>query len=807
MKISLDWLGDFIDLREKDPQEVARRVTAGVSEIDAVEVQGGLLKDCVVGQILSVRRHPNADRLSVCAVKTDRNAQQIVCGGTNLREGMRVAVAKVGAVVRHGDDTVTINKAVIRGEESDGMICASEELDLTERFPPRADQGARAIMDLGDGEDGVGTPLAEFLDLQDVVLHVDNHAITHRPDLFSHAGFAREFVALGLGTWKKKKAAKALKFGKDKLPFRCIVDCRDLVPRYVACCIEIDGPGETPAWMKRRLEATGWRTVSLPVDITNYVATETGMPLHSFDADDIRGDVHMRTAKAGETITTLDGVERKLPEGAIILSDDAGVFDLLGIMGGLRSSTKDTTRRIYLHAAIADPVAIRKTVIATGHRTDAATVYEKGIPREAALRGLTRAVELFCQLVPGARIVSVLEEWGDEGKAKPITLPIDRVNSVLGVEIPLKKIKDILASLEFETAAGKSGTLIVTPPLHRLGDIRGAHDLIEEIGRVAGYDGIEAVMPMTNVRLPARDQRMHRLRDALSAEGFTEILPVSLVGASLLKKAGMDPGIALEIRNPIGEELSLMHTSTLPSLLEHAQRNLLNTGSRLKTFHWGHVFSRGAPEHGELSLLLAEISPRDDGDNLLEEPFLLLKRHLGNALEALGFTLETGHAGTAPAYAHPGRYAELHLARRGMSADAAAHPLATVGRLFEIHPDVRERFDLRHRAAAAMVDLTALLALVSPATVPSPVPQFPAVTYDVTLPLSHREQSADLLRTLRGADALLESVEIVDLYSGKPHPKGEFSLTLRFTYRSAGKTLTEEEARPVHEKILKSVQS
>ena len=486
MKISLNWLQDFVTLTVVDPEEIGKRVTAGVAEVDEVEILGGLLDHCCVGKVLSVKKHPQADRLSLCEVETDKGKKMVVCGGTNLREGMRVAFAHVGARVRHGDEIVELQQVKIRGVNSEGMICAADELDLETKYPPHASEGLKPIVDLGDSDEGVGESLKEYLGMDDVILHIDNHAITHRADLFSHIGFAREFVALGLAKWKGKKGDKSgkgdrgeLKFPKTPLPLKCIVDCKDLVPRYSACFLEIDGLGETPLWMRKRLEATGWRCVSLPVDITNYVAMEVGMPLHCFDADDIRGTVHFRKAKQGETITTLDGIERELPEGALVLSDDEGIFDLLGIMGGLRSSTKSSTKKVYLHAAIVDPVSIRKAVLATGHRTDASTVYEKGVPREAASRGLLRAIELFTELVPGCNIASKLEEWGDEGKGKPIELSLDRVASMLGVEVPEKKIVKILEDLEFvvkkrttdrgqRTVARKSSLSSVLCPLLRL---------------------------------------------------------------------------------------------------------------------------------------------------------------------------------------------------------------------------------------------------------------------------------------------------------------------------------------------------
>jgi len=295
MKISLAWLSDFITWKEKDARLIAERLTAATGEVEDIEEQGLQLAGCCVGKVLTLGKHPNADRLSLCDVATDQGKKHVVCGGTNLRVGMRVAFAHVGTRVKwHGEGMVTLEKTKIRGEESEGMICAAEELQLEQLFPEAT---GHEIMDLGDGDEGVGMSLREFLGLTDTILHVDNHAITHRPDLFSQIGFARECVALGLATWKKTKKIKEPVFPKGALPFEMVVEQKKLVPRYCGCTLKVAGLGETPAWMKRRLLATGFRPINLPIDITNYVTVELGMPLHSFDLKDFKGVVHIRSSK------------------------------------------------------------------------------------------------------------------------------------------------------------------------------------------------------------------------------------------------------------------------------------------------------------------------------------------------------------------------------------------------------------------------------------------------------------------------------------------------------------------------------
>lgn len=788
MRLSLEWLGDFVEWIETDPQIIAERLTVCSAEVEEIEEQGALLKGCCVGTITALAKHPNADKLRLADVQTNRGNKRVVCGGSNLREGMHVAFAHIGATVRwHGGDRMTLEPVKIRGEASEGMICAAEELDLAEQFPAAPEDGDRPILDLGRaGITDTGADLRTVLGLTDTILHVSNKAIPHRPDLFSHIGFARECVALKLARWKKAEHTEP-KFPKTPVPFQCLVEAPEAVSRYSACMLTIDGLGTTPAWMVRRLAAAGWRSVSLPVDITNYVASELGMPLHSFDADDIKGDVHFRLTKKGERITTLDDVERELPEGAIVLSDDDGVFDLMGVMGGLRSSTKATTRRIYMHSAIVDPVRIRRTIVATGHRTDAATVYEKGVPRIMARQGLLRAVELFTELVPGCTIASAMHEWGTDGDAPQIAFRPGEAVELLGMDVEEGRMTEILTDLGCAVKKTKA-SWTVTPPLHRLRDLKHERDLVEEIGRIIGFDAVAPRLPAAPVRLLQRDDRQNRLRDAAVAGGFTELLPLSLVGPLLLRKAGFNPDDAVALQNPLGEEYSLLTPSVLPKLLEQAQHNVRRT-PLLKTFSVSHVFSRPRDEHRECGFLLAE----SDAKGLLQDPALRLKRDLHTIMDILGIDISVQQGAAAPAFAHPGRCADLFSQGK------------IVGCIATVHPDIAERFDLPASTAVATLDLDTLFAAATDERIAKPVPAFPAVSYDITVQRSQRDATDALLNKLRGSHELLESVEIVDLYDGKPQTPGNFALTLRFTYRAADRTLTEDEAKKAHDLVTASL--
>jgi phenylalanyl-tRNA synthetase beta chain len=788
MKISLDWLGDFVSWQNPDPNAVADRLTLSTAEIEDVAVQGELLRNCCVAKITTLGKHPNADKLSLVTVSTDRGDVKVVCGGSNLREGMLVAFAHVGATVKHGDEKMTLSTVKIRGEESNGMICAAEELGLESQFPPKPEDGGRPIIDLTPTGLKSGTDLGKALGMNDAVFDVNNTAITTRPDLWSHRGMARECIALGLGKAKPEPKRPALKFSKDALPFAFKTPAKSSIVRYLGCAIDLAGPGESPSWMKTRLEAVGIRPISLPVDITNYVMLEYGTPLHAFDRDDIQGTVSLRLTAKDETIKTLDGVDRKLPEGALVLSDDAGIFDLVSMMGGKRTSISDKTRHIFLQGPAPDAILIRKTIQATGHRTDAATIFEKSVPPVHMEAGFRRAVELFLELAPGAKISSKLEEWGDDGKAPSIKLPLDRVTSILGIELKTKDVVAILESLGCTVktpAKGAAEVLTVTPPLHRLRDLQGPHDLVEEVARIHGFENIENVRPRGQLRPIPRETIEQRVSAILASEGFKQILPLSLVGPKLLRQAGIDPETATVIGNPLTEELSLLQPSTIPQLLDHARRSHLLAEGDLRTFHCAHVFPRGEAERSECGLLHLGTH-----DGLLNDPFLALIERVAHALKVLGHASTIEKDAAPVSSAHPGRSAVLKVGT------------VAVARVFDVKPSALAAFDLPHRASCATLDLTALGALTGAVIKAVPLPAHPAVTYDLTFKRVHNDAIGPLLAKLRGASPMLESVDVKDLYDGKGVEPGSYNATLRFTYRAADRTLTEQEAKAEHEKVL-----
>lgn len=786
MKISRNWLGDFLEWIETDSQIIADRMTRGMGEVDEIVEQGALMNDCVVAKILTLGKHPNADKLSICTLETDRGEKHVVCGGTNLREGMLVAFAHVGATVKAGGkELVTLQKVKIRGEESEGMICAAEEVEIEALFPATPEDGARPIADLSTGNYTVGAPLREALGLTDVIFHIDNHAITNRPDLFSHIGVARELVAMGLATWKKKPSIPKIVLPKTAPPFTIENQAKELIPYYSGCLLTLDTVGQSPEWMQRKLIATGWRPINLIVDVTNYVLMETGMPLHAFDVDDFKGNLVIRASRKGEKMTTLDKAERTLPEGTIVISDDAGIFDLFGVMGGLRTSTKPDTRRIFLQAGIIDPASVRKTVISMGHRTDAATVYEKGVMPITAQTGLMRAIELFTELSKGSKPASKLVTWGKDTEESIVDIPEARLQSFIGAGIGAKQATEILENLGCTVKKSPKGILSVTTPAWRR-DLTHAQDIVEEVARVYGYANVVPVMPEASIQPPVRDTRTHAIRDCLSESGAIEMVHLAFTSPAQMKRWSLDPKEAVKLENPIGEELSLMRTSLLPSLIETASGELKKSGAEmLKVYEAGNVFRKN-DEHGGLAYAVLSRAKTAMNDT----PLLIAKADVLRALSKAGYDA-TVRKGTVPMpIAHEGRSAEILVGT------------TLVGHLFELHPSLQASLGLTGRVGIVTLGLHRLLELPASVAIAKPLPVFPAVTFDETVPLTEKRTYEQLSKALRAIDRLLENIEIVNLYE----KDALRTLTLRFTYRAPDRTLTEEEVKKVHEKVFIELQ-
>jgi len=788
MKISLNWLSDFINITEKDKDKIKEIITARSAEIETMENIGAHLDKIVLGKIEKIMPHPNADKLRLAIVNNGEHKLQVVCGGTNLREGMKVAFAELGAVVRwHGSEVVKMEKAKIRGEESYGMVCAAEEVGLSEMFPKKEEH---EIVDLSHIDAPIGTPLAKVLCLDDIVIDVDNHAITHRADLFSQRGFAREFVANGLAKWIVRDGyirPKPTIDNNTPLPIDIEIKDPEICSNYLAVYITGIEVKESPDWMKKRLSACGIRPISNIVDITNYVMLELGMPMHAFDLDQVKGKKWiMRKSKKGEKVITLDEKEIELFDGVTILDDGHEIFDLCGIMGGLHSGINQKTKHVLLHSPVYNPSLTRRAVRELGAISDAAIVYEKGVDNELAKDGLARAIELILQLCPNAKIASKILHYQNYKPAhRVLKLRNSQIKRLVGQTVPKKDAKKILSDLGFALKETKTG-FDVTVPSWRLNDVKMEADMIEEIARIYSYDKIPFSTPIADISpIPINNRRIQNkeLKDKLISLGFNEIYTFAFLGPELLEKCGMKrDNETIEVANPISSDMSLMRRSLLPRILENIADNL-RYQKQFRLFELSRTYhKKGSVSEEKNEIIMASVG----------ESF----RELQGIVESLGFSLKPTHAGHS-AHQHPGRTADLVMHGK------------KVGVIYELHPQIEKNFDLKTKVILSEIDIGAVYEIKSDFHVKyRELPKYPAIQLDVSILIPKKDLAENYFSAIQKTDkVLVKDIQLIDEYAGENIGKEKRSLTYSIIYRSDTETLTDAQVSEVHQKVLANLKS
>lgn len=770
-----------MDFLETDPNVIMETLTERSAEIEDIIDLGKDFDHVVVGEILEINAHPNADKVRITKIDVgDGVIRQIICGAKNIAVGQKVPVALPGAVLP-GD--FRIEKREMRGIASEGMLCSGKELGIAD--------DAQGIYIL-DEKSLLGQPLAQTLGFDSQVLDVENTAITNRPDLFSHLGFAREMVATGLATWKRKEfdftEISAL-IPVAPLPIVFNVLNPELCSARAEIVVDNLQVAPAPEWLQQRLLACGIRPINNIVDVSNYVMLELGIPLHTFDLDKIAGNtITMRESTAGEKIVTLDGITRTLPKGVIIQEDAQKVFDLAGIMGGENSEISANTKRILIHVPVYEPIRIRKAMLALAHRTDAATIYEKRVPDAMTLPGLLRTLQLLKAMCPTMRIVSGIEHILNTSETeRAIELKKTAVDRVIGTELPVATIRTILESLDFRIANETDEGLRITVPAHRLADITLPEDLIEEICRIFGLNTIAPaapVVPMQSASFPALNLLKRTIADFLTGKGFYENLTFSFLGPDLLTKCGIvtdDSYIIVD--NPMSVDMSVMRQSLIPRLLEKAEGNSRNRKT-FRLFEIGKTFVRvsaqAIQEEEKLTGLLV-------GDELLTA-----KGYLEGLYHRLDIPYRLVNITNPPPFAARG-------------TDILVGNLMA-GKLFEIKSSIADAFELP-KTTAIVIKLDILLAAFRPGKRKiKPAPKFPASDLDLSVLADMSVYAGDVLKVVNKIDPLLESAEILEIFSGKDLPEGKKSITIHLRFRAPDRTLQSAEIDVVKEKILSALQ-
>ncbi len=832
MKLSKKWLQEFVFLPDslKD-EDLAKELSLRTVEVEGIEKQSVPFDHMVVGVIDAVEKHPNADKLKVCQVNVGNEVLQIVCGGSNVEEKMKVIVGKIGAKVRwHGEgDVIELQKVAIRGVDSFGMICASDEVGLAHMFPKKDE---KEIVDISSSKVKAGTSLSEFLHLSDTIFEVDNKSLSNRPDLWGHYGMAREISALYRKKLHEYKISEIKPGSEMKLDVR--VEDKQLCPRYMAVAISGITIGPSSEKIQKRLQAVGIRPINNIVDITNYVMLELGQPTHAFDASKLamsngqlaidnkqitnnnkQVNIVVRRAQNGEKFFTLDGKEQTLNSNMLMITNGKENLAIAGIMGGQGSGISDTTTTIIFESANFQGTNIRTTSTTLGLRTDSSVRFEKGLDPTVTQIALQRLVELTLEVCPQAKVMSsVVDESTVKPQKRVIEISEELIFKKIGVNIDQKRIIQILENLGFsvEIIRGSSRQaqkkmLLVTVPSFRYKDISLQEDLIEEISRLYGYENIPATMPFFAITPPLQNRLKEverRIKEILAFEcGFTESYNYSFESPEWLERLQVDMSLHLELENPIAKDRPLIRRSLITNLLANVESNLHRYES-VKIFETGRVYKiEGAGERVQPKS--DELLPRQDvylgmvfSEKNQKVPFFQMSSVLKTLFDRLSVEYEIktendGHGQTILSFAHPGRKAYIFVNQKW------------VGTLAELHPHIQKNVGIDQRVAFIQLNISSLVENLIEKVSYSPLSLFPSVKRDIAFVISRTTSHAHVVECLKKIDPLIHDVELFDVYEGEKLGTGVKSMAYHIVYAS-DRTLTSEEVDKVHAKVVKAIQ-
>jgi len=796
--VSDKWLREYVKMKQT-PDKFAALISLVGPSVEHINYRGAELDNVVVGKIVGLEKHPNADKLRLAKVDVGGKTLSIVCGGSNLSEGQLTAVALVGARVRwHGQgELVTLEPATIRGVASEGMICASSEIGLADRFPAKDE---KEIVDLTSFGYKPGTPLAKALGLNDCVYDIE--VTSNRPDAFGIVGLAREAAAATGGNfvWKEAKLPRTKNQEPISKNLKVSIQTKKTCSRYQAAVIEGVTVGSSPAWMQERLVSAGLRPINAVVDITNYVMLELGEPMHAFDEAMVPGRViKVREAVEGEKLLALDGKEYALKPGMMVIANATEPIAVAGIMGGEASGVTGATKNIVLEAASFNSASVRHTGRALNLRSDAAMRFEKNVPQGLTAPALARAVQLVLQIC-GGKLVGAADEIVRRETAPRVSIATRSLCEKIGINIAPAVAKKYLTALGFAVTASAS-KITAKVPYWRVGDIAIAEDLVEEIARLYGYHKLPSVIP-PGVSNEAPDPVFDveaRIREALIGAGCADMMSVSLVGAELLKQAGEGEAPVARISNPLTNDLEFLRPSHRARLLEAVRINEKNFSAG-SGFEIGKVFtpSIDADELPVEQLSLGVVVwgrsmsggvGRDQG-----EIFYSAKGLVERLSEALHVNLTFGKDFPKNDFWHPGRSVSVHLGD------------AVIGTLGELTPDARAAAGVESRVALALIDVAELVKAAKPSADYREPSAYPPVLRDIAFVVPRKTEHEFIVAAVKAVDPLIVGIELFDHYEGKGIEEGKKNLAYHLTYQSPSRTLVADEVDAIHAKVSRMLE-
>jgi phenylalanyl-tRNA synthetase beta chain len=777
LKISYNWLREYVDTK-LSPADLARELSLHGPSIERIHPQQLTFSKVVVGELLSVDPHPNADKLRLTTVNTGSEKLQIVCGAPNIMVGQKVPAVLVGGTVGE----MEIKQTAIRGIESHGMLCSARELGLSD------DHSGIYIL---PSKTKVGTPLESLLKTEDTILDVE--VTGNRTDLMSVVGLAREASAIIGGKYTINQPHFKTS-NKSELALKATVTNKKTCRRYQSVAMSGITVEASPLWLQQRLISAGMRPINNIVDITNYILLEYGQPLHAFDYEKIsKQQIIVRNAKTGDKFRALDGKDYELNDSMLVIADGEKPLAIAGIMGGEESATTEDTTSIVIESANFDPLAIRKTARTLNLFSDSSALFEKNIHPQSTESAINRAIELIIDIA-GGHIASEISDYQSVTyKQRSIKLFTDHVSKLVGETITTKQITAILKRLGFGVS-GDSDQLTVEIPWWRDTDIIAEHDLIEEVARMYGYHHIKPQLPPQRSSIATVDSKFIQealLKQQLASMGYVEIYSYSLVSAKTIISAGLSPDDHLATANPLSQDYQYLRTSLVPSLLEVVDANQ-NIDRDLHLFEISNVYiprEKDLPQE-ELHLAITRI-----GQDTQE-----LYREVRGVVEALAQTLHisnltiTATTDTVEPYWQAGEVARIMIGEE------------VVGTIGVIKQATAKNFGVKQVVVAADLRVAHLISHSDSNPRYEPIAKYPAIELDLSIELDQSISYAQIVEKITDSDPLIKNIAFLSVYAGEKVASGKKALALRIQYQDDERTLTLEEVQTAHKKVEQILQ-
>jgi phenylalanyl-tRNA synthetase beta chain len=798
MFISLNLLEEFIPLRKKyKVPDLALDLTMHTVEIEGYQDLADKYQQVVVGKTLEVKKHPQADRLKIAKVDVGTEKLNIVCGAPNLETGQKVAVALVGATLPIG---LTITEAKIRGEHSQGMICAEDELGLGNNHD--------GIMVL-DKKAKTGQNLARHLNLDDIIIEIDNKSLSNRPDLWGHYGIAREIAAFsGIKLKDYEKVFKSkIKIKEDKNNLNIKIEDNKLSPYYSVVKLRNIKISQSPLWLKNRLLASGLKPINNVVDISNYVMVELGQPLHIFDAEGI-DKILVRKAKEGERIELLDKTEKELNSNNLIITDGEKPLAIAGIMGGLASAVKDNTKEIIIESANFNAVNIRKSSLGLGLRTDASSRYEKSLDPKLCLLALKRALDLIIQIIPDVEIDSQITVSGEiKDEIKLINLNLAWLYKRIGKKIDRKKVIKIFESLGFKVENDDGENLQIQVPSYRATkDVSIAEDLLEEVSRMIGYDNLEPVSPSSVLEVPivSSDYRLvKKIKDILAKDiNLSEVYNYSFIGTKQLNKLGISHDNYLSLANPLTENHTLLRQSLIINILENVKTNQARFKD-IEIFELGEVYlnvpgslqqshlKQNYLPHQEKRLAICLASDKEQIQKIKDILQTFVNKLLNDKKEISFQAFEF-----VPSWANKQKSALVK------------YESEDIGYIYTLNKKTAKEIGIKKQTVVSELKIKVIKDLLKKQEDKKyiAIPKFPALERDLAFLVDKKVSYEDLKNDIFSFHKWIENVELFDVYQGENIDDTSKSLAFHVKYRLAERTLKAKEVDEMQLELIQYLQ-